>query len=130
MPLPKGPNLDRQIATVVLQSRISQALSRDRILEIFLNETYLGRSSRGFAAASMSYFGKPLGLLTIDEIAFVAALPRAPHMLNARQGLAKERRNFIIDRMLQAGLVSEEEATSARERPLEFRERPSKPEKL
>jgi penicillin-binding protein 1A len=130
MPPPEGPGLDRQIATLVLQSRISQALSRDRILEIYLNETYLGRSSQGVAAASMAYFGKPLGLLTIDEIAFVASLARAPFLVNVRQSLAKERRDFIIDRMLQASLVSEAEAAAARERPLAFRDSPSKQQKL
>jgi penicillin-binding protein 1A len=103
-------------------SRVASTLSRERILEIYLNEIYLGRGSYGVGAASMAYFDKPLGLLSIDEIALIAALPRAPTLLSRRGDIARDRRNLVIDRMLQANVISDSEATSARKRPLLFRE--------
>jgi membrane carboxypeptidase/penicillin-binding protein len=57
----RGPNLDRQISHLVLMTRVAKTLSRDRILEIYLNESYLGRGSYGVGAAAKSYFGRPLG---------------------------------------------------------------------
>lgn len=127
----QGPSLDRMIGEIILQGRVVKALSRDRILEIFLNESYFGRGSYGVGVASMSYFGKPLEALSIDEIAFVAILPRAPALWHGRgRDFAVERRNAIVDKMLRAGIIDDIEAASARERPLEFREVPSKPQNL
>lgn len=120
-----GQSLDRAIGEIVLQNRVVRALSRDRILEIFLNESYFGRGSYGVGSAAMSYFGRPLDTLTIDEIALVAALPRAPSFWHGRgRDVMVERRNTLIDKMLRAGIINNVEAASARERPLEFRERP------
>jgi membrane peptidoglycan carboxypeptidase len=120
-----GESLDRHVGTIVLVKRVTSTLSRDRILEIYLNEAYLGRGSYGVGAASASYFGKPLGLLRTDEIAFIAALPRAPALLNRRQDIALDRRNHVIDRMLRAGVIGDAEAKSARERPVEFLDPPA-----
>ena len=126
-----GPSLDRAIGEIVLQNRVVRALSRDRILEIFLNESYFGRGSYGVGAASMSYFGKPLEILSPDEIALIAVLPRSPSLWHGRgRDFVVERRNAIIDRMLRAGIINDMEAASARERPLEFREVPSNPRSL
>lgn len=117
-----GPSLDRQISHLALMTRVAKTLSRDRILEIYLNENYLGRGSYGVGAASMAYFDKPLGLLRIDEIAMIAALPRVPTLLSRRNDIARDRRNAVIDQMLQARIINDAEAVTARARPLQFRE--------
>jgi len=121
----RGPSLESQVGHLVLMGRVATALSRDRILEIYLNESYFGRGAYGVGAAAKSYFGKPLGLLSIDEIAFIAVLPRAPALFGRRKDIAVERRNRIVERMLQSGFINEADATSAKERPLQFREEPS-----
>jgi membrane carboxypeptidase/penicillin-binding protein len=121
----KGPSLESQIGHLVLLGRVAKVLSRERILEIYLNETYFGRGAYGVNAAAKSYFGKPLGLLSIDEIAFIVALPKAPAFIGRRKDIAVERRNRIVERMLQSGFINEADAASAKQRPLEFREEPS-----
>jgi penicillin-binding protein 1A len=121
----RGPSLESQIGHLVLMGRVATALSRDRILEIYLNESYFGRGAYGVGAAAQSYFGKPLGLLSIDEIAFITVLPKAPALLGRRKDVATERRNYVVERMLQSGFIDETDAASAKERPLEFREEPS-----
>jgi membrane peptidoglycan carboxypeptidase len=118
------PGLDWHIGNAVLMRRIARALSRDRILEIYLNEIYFGRGSYGVGSASQTYFGKPLGLLATDEIATIIALSRIPTLLDRRKDFALDRRNFVIARMQHAGIISETEATAARERPLAFRDPP------
>ena len=123
-----APDLCRgncHLTRFMMTDRVAKTLSRDRILEIYLNESYLGRGSYGVDAASMAYFGKPLGLLSIDESALLVVLSRAPGYLERQPDRARERRNFIIARMLQAGVISEADAASARERPLEFLEKPA-----
>ena len=116
--------IDWHIGNIVLMTRVVRALSRDRILEIYLNESYFGRGSYGVGAASTAYFDKPLGLLTVDEVALIAALPRMPALLSRRTDLAQDRRNAIIDRMLQARIIDDAEAATARARPLQVREIP------
>src|SRR5689334_7039536 len=116
-----GPGLEAQIGHLVLMGRVAKVLSRERILEIYLNESYFGRGAYGVDAAATAYFDKPLGLLSIDEIAFIVALPRTPALVCRRNDIVVERRNHIVDRMLQSGLINEADATSAKERPLAFR---------
>jgi|GEM_PF-3431935 len=123
-----APDLCRgncHLTRIMMADRVAKTLSRDRILEIYLNESYLGRGVDGVDAASMAYFGKPLGSLSIDESALLVALFRAPSYLDRHPDRARERRNIVIDRMLQAGLISEADAALARERPLELREKPA-----
>jgi membrane carboxypeptidase/penicillin-binding protein len=117
--------IDWHIGNMVLWNRIAQTLSRDRILEIFLNETYFGRGSFGVGAASMAYFDKPLGLLSVDEIALIVALQRAPTMLSGKHDRARDFRNRVIDRMEKASLIADAEASAARARPLQFRDIPA-----
>lgn len=117
--------LDWHIGNAYLVSHVARAFSRDRLLEIYLNEMPLGRGSHGVDAAAVAYFGKPMKLLTIDEIALVAALHKSPQIAARRSDLAKDQRNRVIDRMLQAALISESEADEARQRPIEFRDVPS-----
>ncbi|MDN3273024.1 transglycosylase domain-containing protein [Frankia sp. RB7] len=117
--------LDWHLGNAYLVNHVARAFSRDRLLEIYLNEMYLGRGSYGVAAAAMAYFGKPMRILTIDEIALLAALHRTPQIAMRRKDLAKDWRNRVIDRMLQAALISEAEADGARQRPIEFRDAPA-----
>lgn len=116
--------LDWHIGNIILARRVTRALSRDRILEIYLNESYLGRGSYGVGSASSAYFGKPLGMLTTDEIAAIVALARALARLDRRKDLALDRRNAVIAQMQRAGIVSDTEAAAALERPLAFRDPP------
>jgi membrane carboxypeptidase/penicillin-binding protein len=110
--------LDWHIGNAILMNRVARTLSRDRILEIYMNEQYFGRGAYGVAAAAAAYFGKSLTELSVDETAFIAALPRAPALLGRNKDRGVERRNVVIDRMLQAGAVSGDQAISAKERPL------------
>jgi len=116
--------LNWPIGNILLMNQVVRKLSRDRIFEIYLNETYFGRGTYGVAAASEAYFSKPLDRLSIDEIAFIVALPKAPALLDKNRDRATERRNYVVDRMLQTGVISANDAAAARERPLEPRERP------
>ncbi|MBR0782321.1 transglycosylase domain-containing protein [Bradyrhizobium iriomotense] len=117
--------LDWHLGNAYLVNRVARAFSRDRLLEIYLNEMYLGRGSYGVDAAATAYFGKPMKMLAIDEIALLAALHRTPQIAMRRNDLAKDWRNRVIDRMLRAALISEAEADGARQRPIEFRDAPA-----
>ena len=108
----KGPNLEWQIGTQVFMGRIERTFTRDRILEAYLNNAYLGRGTQGVAAAANAYFGKSLASLDIDEIALLIARFRMPSQRDI------EWRNRILDRMLSAGLIDEAQATAAKAAPL------------
>jgi penicillin-binding protein 1A len=109
------PNLDWQIGEILSIGRIDRALSRDRILESYLNDSYLGRGAYGFVAGAKAYFGKNLDALDIDEIALLVAHVGQPTFRDAR---ARERRDFTIDRMRAAGLIDEQQAAAAKAAPL------------
>jgi membrane peptidoglycan carboxypeptidase len=109
------PNLDWQIGEILFIGRIERALSRDRILESYLNDSYLGRGAYGFVAGAKAYFGKTLDALDIDEIALLVAHIGQPALRDAR---ARERRDFTIDRMRSAGLIDEQQAVAAKAAPL------------
>jgi penicillin-binding protein 1A len=111
---------ERKLKEAILAFRIERAFTKDRILELYLNEIYLGLGSYGVAAASLKYFGKSLDELSIAEAAYLAALPKAPN--NYHPILATEaaiaRRNWVIGRMLSDGRVTPEEAEVAAGEPL------------
>jgi penicillin-binding protein 1A len=114
---------ERKIKEALLALRIERALEKDRILELYLNEIYLGARSYGVAAAALNYFDKSLDELTIAEAAYLAALPKAPnnyHPIRRREA-AISRRNWVINRMLLEGFITPEEATAAAAEPLEAR---------
>lgn len=115
-------DLECEVAFVLIMGKVARTFSRDRILGIYVNENYFGRGAHGVMAASKAYFGKQLDILGIDEIAFIAALPKAPGHLSKGGEIAIGRRNLVIDRMLQAGLITDADAAAARARPLELRE--------
>jgi len=111
---------ERKIQEIILAWRVEQTLSKDEILELYLNEIFLGQNSFGVAAAAQTYFNKTLEELTIEEMAFLAALPQAPsqyHPVRARERVTS-RRNWIIGQMVENGYISEAESEIARARPL------------
>lgn len=100
----------------LMAQRIESALDKDRILELYLNQIYLGNRAYGVAAASLNYFNKPLHELTVAEAAYLAILPKGPanyHPVRNRER-AIDRRNYAIGRMLERGYITEEQATQAR----------------
>jgi len=110
----------RKIREAILALRIERALSKDRILELYLNEIYLGSRAYGVAAAALNYFDKSLDELTIAEAAYLAALPKAPnnyHPVNNREA-ATARRDYVIGRMLEDGYITQAEAEMAFAEPL------------
>ncbi|HXP12652.1 MAG TPA: transglycosylase domain-containing protein, partial [Stellaceae bacterium] len=113
-------SITRKIKEALIAIRMEQALSKDRILELYLNEIYLGGGSYGVAAAAINYFGKSLDELTVEEAAFLAALPKAPNNYNPLRypEAAKERRDYVIDRMLDAGFVTYDQAEAAKAKPI------------
>lgn len=118
--LTKERKLSRKIKEVLLAIRISKALSKDRVLELYLNQIYLGYRSYGIAAASLNYFNKSLDDLSIAESAFLASLPKAPTSLDPKKNYNKalNRRNWVIRRMLQDGFITNEEAELALSTPI------------
>ncbi|MBU1306245.1 MAG: penicillin-binding protein 1A [Alphaproteobacteria bacterium] len=112
--------VDRKIQEAVLAIRIESTFSKDRILELYLNEIFLGLNSYGVAAAALNYFDKALYQLSLSEAAYLAALPKAPSDLNPfrAQAAAIERRNWVIDRMVENGYATAEEGAAAKAEPL------------
>ncbi len=111
---------DRKIQEAVLALRIESTFSKDKILELYLNEIFLGLNSYGIAAAALNYFDKALYQLTLPEAAYIAALPKGPNNYHPfrRAEAAIERRNWVIDRMVENGYVTYEEASAAKQEPL------------
>ena len=118
-------SLSRKAKEAILAFRIERAFSKDRILELYMNEIYLGQGSYGMAAAAMNYFNKPLDGLSVAEAAFLAALPKAPNNYNPVRNpvAAKDRRDWVISRMENGGLITEEEKIKAQAEPLTVRSR-------
>ena len=107
---------DRKIREILLSLRIESAYSKEKILELYLNEIYLGLGNYGVAAAALNYFDKSVHELTIAEVAYLAALPKEPSALNPfrNHDRAVERRNYVIGRM--AGGRLHHRRTGARRR--------------
>src|SRR5882724_5052128 len=110
----------RKIKEALLAMRIERAYSKDRILELYLNEIYLGLGAYGIAAASLVYFDKSVNELTVAEAAYLAALPKAPAALHPvrNRERAIERRNYVVDRLLENGWIKQAEADKARKEPV------------
>jgi penicillin-binding protein 1A len=116
----------RKIKEAILAYKISQAIDKDKILELYLNQIYLGSGAYGVAAASQNYFNKSIDELTIEENALLATLPKAPSKLDPRKNIekAKERRDWVIGRMLKEGFITEQEALIATEKPINLQIKP------
>lgn len=118
--LTSNQTYDRKIKEAILAMRIEQAYSKDRILELYLNEIFFGLGSYGIASAALSYFDKSVGELTIAEAAYLAALPKGPNNYHPfrHPDRAIERRNWVIDRMAENGYITAEEAEETKREPL------------
>ena len=112
--------IERKLKEALLALRIEQAFTKDEILELYLNEIFLGLGSYGVAGAALQYFDKSVHELTLAEAAYFAALPKAPNNYHPfrHPERAIERRNWVIDRMVANGYVSSEEAEVAKAQPL------------
>ncbi|NKC34437.1 PBP1A family penicillin-binding protein [Roseomonas sp. BU-1] len=110
----------RKVREAILALRIEQAMPKARILEIYLNEIFLGQQAYGVAAAAQNYFNKSLDELTIAEAAFLAALPKAPNNYNPQRypEAARARRDWVIERMAEDGAMPAADAARARAEPL------------
>ena len=116
----------RKIKEAVLAVRIDATYSKQKILELYLNEIFLGQNSYGVAAAALNYFGKSLDQLDIAECAFLAALPKAPSNYDPRYNrqAAQERRNWVIGQMAENGYITSDQARAAIAEPLITQTRP------
>ena len=113
-------SVERKIKEIILATRLEQTLSKDKILELYLNEIFLGQNSYGVAAAAQTYFNKPLTDLAPHEAAMLAAMPQAPgkyHPVTAKERVT-ERRNYVLREMWQNGYIDEATYLSEREMPL------------
>ncbi|WP_295984082.1 penicillin-binding protein 1A [uncultured Variovorax sp.] len=116
--------LSRKTYEILLAMRLEQQLTKDQILEIYLNQIYLGNRAYGFAAAAETYFGKPLQNITIAEAAMLAGLPKAPGANNpvANPRRARARQLYVIDRMQETGFITAEQAAAAKKEELHLRD--------
>jgi len=121
--LSKEKKLTRKIYEALLTFKLEHQLTKDQILEIYMNQIYLGNRAYGFAAASAAYFGKPLKDITIAEAAMLATLPKSPSRDNplVNPERARTRQSYVIDRMLEQGFITAEQAKAAKAEPLKVR---------
>jgi penicillin-binding protein 1A len=113
----------RKIYEILLALKIESQLTKEQILEVYMNQIYLGQRAYGFAAASEIYFGKPLKDVTVAEAAMLAGLPKAPSAYNpiSNPKRAVQRQQYIIDRMLDNGFISEAQHDAAKAQQLKYR---------
>jgi penicillin-binding protein 1A len=113
--------IERKIKEIILAARIETTLSKDRILELYLNEIFLGQNSYGVAAAAQTYFNADLEELTLEQAAYLAALPQAPSNFHPVRDYdrAVSRRNYVLREMFENGYITEAEMLVAQDRPLE-----------
>ena len=116
----------RKLREALIVQRIEKAFTKDQILELYLNEIFLGLNSYGIAAASLNYFGKSLTELNLEEMAYLAALPKGPnnyHPFKFKER-AIERRNWVLQQMFENGYITQAELDAASAKPLEINPRP------
>jgi len=125
--LSKDQTYERKIKEAILSFRIEQAFSKDRILELYLNEIFFGLNAYGVAGAALTYFDKSVNELTVSEAAYLAALPKGPSNYHPFRHTERaiERRNWVIDQMVENGYVSREEGDKAKAEPLGVKPRRS-----
>ena len=117
----------RKIKEALLALKIERTYSKDKILELYLNEIYLGLGAYGIAAASLVYFDKSVNELTVAEAAYLAALPKAPNNYHPfrQHERAIERRNWVIDQMAEDGFIKTADAEKAKRQPLGVTQKPT-----
>lgn len=113
----------RKLSEMLLALKIERQLSKDQVLELYMNQIFLGHRAHGFEAASQTYFGKTLTALSLAENAMLAGLPQNPIHANpiTNFGRARQRQLQVLDRMRTAGLITADEAAAARDEPLQIR---------
>jgi penicillin-binding protein 1A len=118
--LSSDQTIDRKIKEAILSLRIERAYSKDRILELYLNEIFFGLNSYGIAGAALTYYDKSVNELTIAEAAYLAALPKGPSNYHPfrQTDRAIVRRNYVIDQMLENKYITADEAAEAKAQPL------------
>ena len=111
---------ERKIKEIILATRIEDTLSKDEILELYMNEIFLGQNSFGFAAASQTYFNKTMGELAPHEAAFLASMPKAPSQFHPvrRKERLKQRRDFVLKEMMENGYITDAVYQSEVQEPL------------
>jgi len=116
----------RKLKEAILAVRIERTFNKGQILELYLNEIFFGLRSYGVAAAGLNYFGKALKDLSLADMAYLAALPKGPNNYHPFRKTQKAiiRRNWVLDRMVENGYVSREEADKAQKQPLKVNLRP------
>lgn len=116
---------DRKIKEAILALRLEKTLTKDQLLELYLNEIYLGQRAYGVAAAAQIYFDKSLEELTVEEAAYLAALPKAPNNYHPvrKYDAALSRRNWVIDRMRDENYITPAEVDIAKAKPLKIAKR-------
>src|SRR5690625_3580866 len=119
----------RKFYELLLTFKIESTLSKDQILDLYMNQIYLGHRAYGFGAASRAYFGKPLAEITLAEAAMLAGIPRAPSRFNpiANFNQAKRQQLHVLRRMLSLGYITEQEYEQAAEQPIEIKSAPGTP---
>ncbi len=118
-------SFDRKVKEAILALRIEQAFDKDQILELYLNEIYFGFGSYGVSAAAVNYFNKSLDELSLSEVAFLAGLPKAPNNYHPirRAKAARDRRDYVLSRMLDDGHVSSADVRAAKKETIVVRRR-------
>ena len=121
-------SLNRKLKEAILANRLEATLSKEQILELYLNEIFLGYRSFGIASAAYNYFGKSLAQLNPQEAAFLAALPKGPNNYHPKRhpGAAKGRRDWVLGEMEQSGWLTEAQLQQARATPLVTRDAPQR----
>lgn len=117
-------SLERKVKEAILAYRISKAYTKEKILELYLNQIYLGQGTYGVAAAAINYFGKSLDELSTEEAAMLAAMPKAPAAYDPARNYARAfaRRNYVINRMLDDQYIDQKEANRALATKIELRQ--------
>jgi len=121
--LTRERTFQRKIKEAILAYRMSKTFPKEKILELYLNQIYLGSGAYGVAAASQVYFDKSIDELTLEEVALLATLPKAPSKLDPRKNMekAKERRNWVIERMIAENFIEEKVGNIAMELPINLK---------
>jgi penicillin-binding protein 1A len=119
-------SINRKVKEAILANRLEATLTKQQILELYMNEIFLGYRSYGVAAAAYNYFGKSLSQLTPDEAAFLAALPKGPNNYHPKRHpeAAKGRRDWVLGEMEQSGWLTDAQLAAARARPLVAQDAP------
>jgi penicillin-binding protein 1A len=118
-------SVTRKVKEAILARRIESVLTKQQIMELYLNQIPLGRNSFGVQAASLAYFNKDVNQLTLSEMAFLAILPKAPETYGRAKNAARalERRNFVLSEMLRNDFIAESDLQTAAAAPLNISER-------